>query len=308
MEHICDIYQMIQNVSAKKVAVAAAADSEVLEAVCQAQKKNLILGQLFGEPAQIREILFRLGEDPGDYEIVSAATSEEAADLAVQSVSGKDADILMKGMLNSSVFIKAVLNKEHGLKKEGHLLSAMAVVEVRIEGKDRLLFIADPGFIPLPDLEEKKGILMNCVEALHILGYENPKVAVLSATEQVNFKMISSQDAHALEEMYRQGSFPGCIVGGPLSLDLAVSEKSAQHKGFVHPVAGKADLLLVPSVEVGNALLKALTFILKAPAAGAVAGTTSPVVFTSRSDSAQVKQNTIAMAVWMAERMAYGKG
>lgn len=307
MERISDIYQMIRGNSPKTVAVAGAADREVLTAIKEARACGIIRGELYGDEKKIREILYSIQEDPQDYKIIQAANAEEEADMAVRSVSGGTADILMKGLMNSSTFIRAVLNKEYGLRKAGSLLSAMAAVEVTIEGTDRLLFIADPGFIPAPDLQAKKEIISGCVEILHAFGYDNPKVAVLSAAETANPKMVSSTDAQKLEKMWEQGEIKGCTVGGPLSLDLAISKESVRHKKFVNPVAGEADLLLVPTIEVGNVLLKSITFIMKAPAAGAVAGTTKPVVFTSRSDSAQTKQNTIAAAVLLSERMKNGE-
>lgn len=307
MKHIKDFYPVIRENEPKTVAVAGAGDQAVLTAVREAHKCGMIQGQLYGNQKQITELLISIHENPEDYEIFHAESDEDAAKQAAQSVSEGKADILMKGFLSSAVFIRAVLHKEYGLRKPGRILSAMSVTEIRIENNDRLLFIADPGFIPLPTLEEKKEIIVNSVEALHILGIDNPRVAVLSAMETVNPKILSSREAHELEEMWKRGEISGCVVGGPFSLDLALSEKSAKHKQFKHPIAGKADMLLVPSIEVGNALLKSLTFIMEAPAGGIVTGVTKPVVFTSRSDTPETKQNTIAIAVLMAERMKNGE-
>ncbi len=307
MQKIAEIYEALHLTDPKVVAVASCADHEVLASVQEARQKGLIRARLYGDTEKTAAILRELGEDPGEYILIQADTEEQAAALAVRSVHEGESDILMKGLMNSGTFIKAVLHKEYGLKKPGQTLSAAAIVETEIEGRSRLLFIADPGFIPNPSLEEKKKILANTVEVMHALGYEKPKVAVLSFAETVNPKVVTSVEARVLQEMAEQGELQGCSVCGPLSLDLAVSKRSAEHKGFRHEVAGEADLLLVPSLDVGNVLLKALTFILGANCAGAVAGTTAPVVFTSRSDTAEVKCNTIAVAALIAERGKHGE-
>ena len=306
MQKISEIYKALQNTRPKVVAVASCADRNVLISIQEAKKKGLVRARLYGDVKKTVAILRELGEDPQDYILVPADTEEQAATLAVGSVHCGESDILMKGLMSSSTFIKSVLNKEYGLKKTGKVLSAVSMVEIEVEEKSKLLFIADPGFIPLPSLEDKKQILINTIEVMEAFGYTVPKVAVLSFAETVNPKVATSVEARQLQEMAERGEIPGCVVCGPLSLDLSVSKRSAEHKGVFNDVAGEADLLLVPSLDVGNVLLKALTFIMGANCAGAVAGTTAPVVFTSRSDSVEVKCNTIAAAALLAERGKYG--
>jgi phosphate butyryltransferase len=300
MEKIRDIYEMLKNKKRKILAVAAAEDPEVLTAVAAARKAGIIQAKLYGDREKIVCSLNEIGESTEDYIIYHCENVIQAVQTATVAVSGGDADILMKGLMSSSDFLRAVLNKEFGLRLPNSTLSAVAVFELEIEGRKRLLFLTDPGFIPLPDLNTKVMMIKNVVEQLNKIGYEIPKIAVLSAMETVNPKIISSVEAKQLEEMNSRGEIENCIVGGPFSMDLALSEKSAKHKGFNHPVAGKADVLLVPSLEVGNAVLKTISYLVGCPQAGFVCGTSKPVVFTSRSDSADTKLNTIAFAALMA--------
>lgn len=300
MRHISDIYARLSSAPRCRLAVAEAADADVLQAVAAARELGIVDAVLFGDADAITACLEQIGQRPSDYEVRACSGPEAAALEAVRCVSQGKADILMKGLLPSSAFIRAVLNKEFGLRREKSVLSAVAVLEIQLEGETRLLFLMDPGFVPLPDLETKKAMLRELTEHLHLLGYPEPKIAVLSAMETVNPKILSSGEAKALEEMNQRGEIPGCIIGGPFSMDLALSRRSAEHKRFHHPVAGQADAILVPSLEVGNAVLKAVSYLAPCPQAGFVCGTAKPVVFTSRSDSAETKKNTIALAALLA--------
>lgn len=309
MKSISALHQEINgyNRSRKILAVVAAEDKNVLYSVTQAYNKGIIDAILFGNRKNIEQNLEDLGADVEKYFIVETENSYEAAQKAVQYVTTGRAEIIMKGLIDSGTFMRALLDKKYGLRTPGTIISSIAIVEIFIEDRKRLLFITDPGFIPLPDLETKKKIIENAVIIMHYLGIKKPKVAVLSAMENVNPKIISSYEGKILEEMNQKGDISGCIVGGPFSLDLAISKLSADHKAFHHPVAGNADLILVPSLEVGNVLLKSITYFAKSPTCGVVAGTKAPVVFTSRSDSAQTKLNTIMLAVLLIERGMYGR-
>lgn len=300
MKTIDEIYARLRGCPRRTVAVAAAEDAEVLKAVAEARRRGIVDAALFGRAEEIESCLFRIGEEKTDYMIRDCRDYTEAAGKAVKSVSGGEFDILMKGLLPSGDFLRAVLNKDYGLRKPDRILSSVAAIQIRPEGEDRLLFLTDPGFIPLPDLETKVKMVHNLTEGLKKLGYTEPKIAVLSAMETVNPKILSSVEARELEERNQKGEITGCVIGGPLSMDLALSQKSAEHKGFHHPVAGSADAILVPSLEVGNAVLKAVTYLAQCPTAGFVCGTSKPVVFTSRSDSAQTKLASIAFAACMA--------
>lgn len=308
MRHISEVYEAVRDLPVKVIAVAAAGDEEVLRAVSDARRESLVRGRLYGDKERIELLLRKLGEPLDAYEIFHTVSDQEAAEMAVRDVNTGKADIVMKGLMDSGTFIKALLNREHGIRDGERTLSAVAAVEVRIEGEERVLFISDPGFIPAPDLKAKKQIILNAVDLLHTFGYDEPKVAVLSANEVVNPKMVSSTDAAALRQMYADGEFNGCRVCGPLSVDLALSKRAARHKGYDDPVAGNADVLIVPDLETGNALLKGIQYVTDCAAGGAVVGTTKPVVFTSRADSAKAKKNTIAMAVLIAERRGTSAG
>lgn len=300
MKKISDIYEKLRGGRRQKLAVAAAADTDVLKSVAEARARGIVDAVLFGEEAAIRACLAEIGEDAACYELRPCENEQMAAQEAVRSVSSGECDILMKGLLPSGTFIREVLNAQYGLRKPGATLSSVAVLEITVEGETRLLHLTDPGFIPLPNLETKKQMIVNLTEKLRLLGYETPKIAALSAMETVNPKILSSVEAKELEEMNRRGEIEGCVVGGPFSMDLALSKASARHKGFEHPVAGCADAILVPSLEVGNAVLKSITYLVGCPSAGFVCGTTKPVVFTSRSDTSETKLNTIAMAALLA--------
>lgn len=300
MRRISEIHDRLKGMPVHTVAVAAAADTEVLHAVAAARRTGMAEAALFGKAEDIKACLNKIGEDAEAYTIHDCGNDRMAAEKAVQSVSGGRYDFLMKGLLPSGDFIRAVLNREWGLRKSEDILSAVAVFELQIEGEERLLFLTDPGFVPLPDLKMKTQMLCNMTEKLHRLGYDMPRIAVLSAMETVNPKIPSSIEAKTLEEMNQRGEIAGCLIGGPFSLDLALSKSSAKHKGFLHPVAGKADAILVPSLETGNAVQKTISCLVKCPSAGFVCGTVKPVVFTSRSDSAETKLNSIAMAALLA--------
>lgn len=218
---------------------------------------------------------------------VCYATAEEA----VKSVRSDEADILMKGSVDTRAFMQAILNKEHGLRT-GKLVSHIAV----IEALGRMLLITDGGICLQPSLEEKVSIITNAIPVARALGIDVPKVAVLAATEKVNPKMPETVDAQKLSEM----GIPGCQVQGPLAVDNAVSRSAAETKGIDGPVAGAADILLVPSVLVGNIFAKGIMYFADAPSGGVVAGTSAPVCFLSRADTAATKLNTIALGVLMS--------
>lgn len=300
VQSIQEIYQLIREVSSKKVAVAQAADLHVLQAIAEAYREGYIDAVLIGNTAVMKKIAKENDIDLTPFELIETSDDEAAANLAVKMVHDKQADIVMKGLMGSSTFLKAVLNKEFGLRKEGTVMSAIAVIELL--QLQRITFVTDLGITPLPDLETKVNLLNNAVEIAHKFGIECPKVAAISAAENINKKMVSSYEGAELEKMNREGKIAGCEVAGPISFDLAMSESAAIEKGYKNPVAGKADVLLVPSIEVGNVLYKALMLFADMRTGGIIAGTTAPVVFCSRADSSSTKKNTLAMAVYLADR------
>ena len=280
-----------------KIAVAVAQDAEVLLAVNAAYNLGIASVVLVGDEAEIRAIAAKLNIDLGNYEILHEADKVEACRKAVKLVRDKEADVVMKGIVDTSIILKAVLDKEIGLRMSP-VLSHVAVFEV--PGYDRLFYLTDAAMNIAPDAETKKHILKNAVQVVHALGNENPIAACLCAVEKVNPKMQATLDAAALVEANQNGEIEGCTVIGPLALDNAISVEAAHHKGITDPNAGHADILLVPAIEVGNVFYKSMVFMARAKNAGVIVGAKAPVVLTSRADSDETKLNSIALALQIA--------
>lgn len=281
----------------KKVSVSNAQDEPVLLAVKAAKEQGIADAILVGDETKIREIAATIDMDLSDYRIINEPETEAAALKAVELVHNGEADILLKGLLETKTFLKSVLNKEVGLRT-GKMMSHVCVFE--IEGIDRLLFFADVAFNTYPTLEEKANIIRNTVEVAHACGIECPKVAPLCAVENINPKMPPTVDADALTKMYENGEFEGCEVYGPLSMDLAIDPEAAVHKGVKNPVAGHADVLLFPNIDAGNITYKVVVRTAKAKNGNVLVGTSAPVVLTSRSDDFETKLNSIALAAVIA--------
>ncbi len=279
------------------LAVAVAQDAEVLLAVDAAYELGIAGAILVGNAGEIREIAARLSISVDKYTIVDEADKVEACRKAVKLVRDGEADVVMKGLVDTSVILKAVLDKEIGLRMSP-VLSHVAVFEV--PGYDRLFYLTDAAMNIAPDLETKKHILRNAVKVAHALGNENPIACALCAVEKVNPKMQATLDAAALVEANQSGEIDGCTVIGPLALDNAISEEAAHHKGITDPNAGKADILLVPAIEVGNVFYKSMVFMARAKNAGMIVGAKAPIVLTSRADSDETKLNSIALALKVA--------
>ena len=280
------------------VAVGAAADREVLEALAVGAGEGYCRGLLFGPKGEVEEHLGEIAMPAGSVEIVDVADPAEAAREAVRAVSRGAAEILVKGLVDTSAILSAVLDRDDGLRTDG-VLSHVAIFE--IAGFPRLLSVTDAAMNIDPDLERKGAILRNGVAFLQRLGLSEPKVAVLCAKEKVSDKMPCTIDAAKLVRMGETGQLGGCIVAGPYALDNAVSREAAAHKGVEGPVAGMADLLLVPDIEAGNILYKALAFLAGAKVAGLIAGAAAPIVLTSRADSAETKANSLALAARLVQ-------
>jgi len=279
------------------VAVAAAEDAEVIEAVLDALDRNLAHFILFGDKEKIISLIEMKKNEPinsNTIKIVEACSIAAAAELAVKAVSNKEANVLMKGNIPTNILLKAVLNKEYGLRT-GNVLSHAAFFE--IPGYDHFTIVTDAAMNIAPDLEQKAQIINNTVSLAKSVGIDTPKVASIAAVEVVNPAMQATVDAAALTMMNKRGQIPGCIVDGPLGLDNAVSALAAEHKGISSEVAGKADILLVPTIEVGNVLYKSLIYFAKAKVGAVIAGAKAPIVLTSRADSAESKLYSLALAL-----------
>lgn len=278
----------------KRIAVACAEDKDVLVSLSEAERHGLASFLLFGDALKIRKVMEENNLSFRHAEIIDAKTPEEAAYGAAKSVSDLQADILMKGLVDTKVLLKAVLHKDLHLRGE-RILSHVMLYEMKNYGK--LLLLTDGGMVMKPSLEDKKGIVENTRILGRILNLKPLKVAALSAVEKVNPNLESSTDAEALTVHFRGD--PELLVEGPVSFDIAISKESAVHKGYRGEVAGEADVLLVPTLEAGNFLGKSFTYMADADSAGIILGAKCPVILTSRSDSSEAKLNSIALAVLM---------
>jgi phosphate butyryltransferase len=276
------------------IAVAEAGDHEVMESVMKAYKDGIAHFILYGNEKKISGYLQEfIDEEKSGIKVVAADTASAAED-AVKAVHTGEADILMKGLVSTSILLKAVLNKEYGLRTD-KVLSHVAAFEV--DGFDRLIFITDAAMNIAPDLKQKAQILQNAIDFVRQTGITDPKAAVLSAVETVNPAMQATLDAASLTVMSLRNQISGGIVEGPFALDNAISKEAAEHKGITGAVAGQADILLVPSIETGNVLYKSLIYFAKAKVGAVICGAKTPIVLTSRADSSESKYLSIALAV-----------
>ncbi|HHX02842.1 MAG TPA: bifunctional enoyl-CoA hydratase/phosphate acetyltransferase [Tissierellia bacterium] len=294
IRHFETILEEARKSQGVRIAVANGANDEVLEAVDMAHREGIVEAILVGDSLKTKEIMQQHGINPDEYTFVEASSLQECAKKAVQLVHDGKAQILMKGLVDTGILMKEVLNKEYGLRKSS-LLSHVAVQEVPRYHK--LLVITDAAMNIAPNVEQKAEIIRNAMQVTRALQIEEPKVALLAAKEKVDEKMPCTVDAKALKEM----DFPGAIVDGPFALDNAISKESARIKGLDSSVAGDADILLAPDIEAGNILYKTLNFLVDTKGAGILVGAASPIVLTSRADDEPTKLHSIALAVLMSQ-------
>ena len=286
------IERVKKSIHKRTVALVAAEDINSLKALLEIEKEGIARPVLVGNEQKIRDILKELGATC-DYEIYDEPDSNKAACKAVELVRDGKADFLMKGKIQTADILRAVVNKEKGLG-QGKLMSHFVIMEIPTYHK--LLAITDGGMVMYPNLEQKKEIIINAVEALSNIGYKNPKVGVLAAVEKVNPKMPETVDAHELKEMNIKGEIKNCIIEGPISYDLSMNKESARIKGYESQVAGDVDLLVVPDIAAGNIMSKSLIYSANARMAGMVIGAKVPIVLTSRGASAEEKFLSLALA------------
>ena len=296
-----DIISKVTTFPTKTVAVACAQDTPVLEAVKAAKEQNIANSILVGDEDKIREIAKEINMDLSGYEIIDKKDTMEAALTAVKLVSEGKADIYMKGLIDSKSFLKGLLDKEVGLRNPNvKTLSHVCVFE--IPGFDHLFFLTDVAFLPYPTLEQKVDIINNTVKVCNACGIENPKVAPLATVEVENPKMPCTVEAAELTRMNERGEITGCIVDGPLSMDLAIEPEAAKHKGATErKIQGDADILLFPDIHAGNLVYKTLVHTTQCKNGCILTGTSAPAILTSRSDTMEVKLNSIALAAVVAE-------
>ncbi len=286
LKNFQELRSMVLKRPKKVVAVACANDWHTLEAVFKAKDDGLLDYILIGDKDRIKEVCKENGHEFSEKDIIHSTDEKEAAEITVKLVKEGKADFLQKGLMQTSTILKAVLDKEKGIGIGG-LMSNVALLE--IPGYHKLVGVTDGGMIMYPTLEQKIGMINNAVRMFNYMGYQKPKVAVTCALEVVNPKMPETVDAAKLKEMADNGQIDNCFVEGPISTDIAFSKEAAKIKGFDSPVAGDADIILVPNINAGNMMVKGLLLFGNTKMAGVVMGAKCPIALNSRSATFEEK-------------------
>ena len=297
IKRIRDIEQYLDRENPRVIGVAAAEDQDIMELVKYLELRRIARFVLAGDGGKITELLEENGISEGTAKVVNCQDHSEAARTVVSLARSGECDLIMKGNLHTSVFLKAVLDKENGLNT-GKLLSQITVYDKPDEAGIQLM--TDCAMAIEPGLEDKKAIIENAVELMRRLGYDCPRVALISALEVVNPKIPDTMEAAILSKMCDRGQIKNCIVDGPLALDNAVSEEAARHKNITSPVAGHADILVFPNLQVANCVFKTLIFFAKMDTAAVIMGTKAPVVMTSRTDTVENKMLSIMFSIYLS--------
>jgi len=294
LKQLSDLNKILDKQKSKrKLVLCAAGDEHSIGAAIEAHNKNYVETILVGNKEQIKKISEQLNLDLSGVQIIHEHNLDDMVKTSVKLIHDGHADILMKGHLSTAQMLKGVLNKEWGLRNKP-LLSHFALFD--IPEYHKLLAITDVAMNIAPDLQDKIRIINNAVDFFQKLDVQKPKIAALAAVEMVNEKMQATLDAALLSIMERRGQIKNCIIDGPLAFDNAISFESKEHKGITGPVAGDADILLVPDIEAGNVLYKSFVFFANAKVASVVVGASAPIVLTSRADSEDTKLNSIILA------------
>ena len=298
-----ELVEAVRGAQTMTVAVAAGEDPATIEAVAKGVEQGLIRVVSVGHPEKIMDLARTQGKAFADQiEIVPAENEESAAKIAVKLVREGRANVLMKGLLGTATFMKAILNKEEGLVEKGHLLSHVAVMQV--PDYPRLLLVSDAAIIPNPTMDEKVKILEYAIEVANSLNIHPPKVSLISAAEKVNFRLQSSIDAAVIKAMAERHQITGAIVDGPLALDVSLSPEHCRIKGLESSINGEADILIFPNIETANTFYKSVTILAHGKGASIVVGTKAPVVLSSRADEDDTKFYSIVLAALMASYRA----
>ena len=282
----------------KRVVVAYGQDSHSLGAVSQAIERGIVDATVLGDKDIIADVCKAENIDMSKFDVEHEPDEMASAVRSVDMVNAGEADLIMKGLVSTDKYLRALLNKERGLMDPGSVLTHIAVMEVPTYHK--LLIASDVAIIPFPDLNQKVTIINYLIHAAHSIGIDNPKVAVVTPTEKANPKLPSCVDAAILTKMNQRGQIKGGVVDGPLALDLAVDAESCRIKGIQSPVAGDADCILLPDLDAGNVFYKTMMKLAKSESAAVVVGTRKPSILSSRGDSALTKLYSIAMGALMS--------
>lgn len=279
----------------QRVVVAGIDNEAVIKAIADAERDGFAVPVLVGSSDSMDDVLSHLSPKTRAITFAVDGTNEEYARTAVELIKSGEGDVLLKGSVATATLLKAVLDKERGIKSAS-LLSDSFLFEDQSRVGNQLIDITDGGVVLYPDVEEKQSILENAVQVYHALGYSEPKVAVCAAIEKVNKKMPPTVDAGELKQRFEAGEITGCIVDGPLALDGALSKESLEIKGIVSPLKGVADILLMPNIEAANLVAKSTQYIAGKEAAHVIMGAKVPILIPSRSDTARGKYLSIALA------------
>lgn len=293
--NLSELLDLAKQGEPQRLVVIAAEDHEVLDAVIQATHLGMIEPILVGDQHRIRQLIEELGDDPSNYTILPADDLESSAVVGLELFKNGRADYIMKGLIDTSILLKHVLNKEYGLRQEGLLSHVMLY---QFERYHKLIGLSDGGMNIAPDLAQKKQITDNAIEVFRSLGYDDINIGFLTAKEKPSDKMPATIDAKALRAM----TWPqGVETAGPIALDLCLDKQAAEVKQYDSPVAGEVDLLIVPTIEVGNALGKSITYVGGGESAGIIMGARVPIVLVSRADSAETKLYSIALGKMISQ-------
>ncbi|MBN2415754.1 bifunctional enoyl-CoA hydratase/phosphate acetyltransferase [bacterium] len=300
MKKLEDLVSEVQGGTAVTVAVAAGQDPDTISAIAHAVEQNVVKAILVGDETEIKKVAEEEKIDIGLFDIIHEPDPREAAKKAVAMIHDGKADMVMKGLVKTPDYLKAILNKDAGLMESGSLLCHMAVTE--LPAYPKLLICSDAAIMPCPDLEQKIQMLNSAIGIAHALGIETPKAALIAAAETVSPKMQSTMDAAVIASMSQRKQIKGGIVDGPLALDVALSKKKCEIKGLESPVNGEADILIFSNIEAANTFYKSATLLSSGKTAAIVAGTKAPVILTSRADDEITKYYSIALGAIMAQK------
>ncbi len=289
-----ELLEVVKKQTAKRVVAVNGVDENTIEALHVAVEMGFVTPIVTGNREIIEESCHKLGIDPSTYTIHHANSSREATEKAIELVHKGEADLLMKGMVSTDKFMRALLRKEYNLVPSRGTLTHISVLDN--SNYHKLLIFSDAAVLPYPDLKQKILMTNYLICAAHSLGIEEPKVAVIAPTEQIIISIQSCMDGATIAKMAEHGQIEGGLVDGPMALDVAINRRSAEIKGFTSPVSGDADCLLFPNIDAANVFYKTNSKLANAEMSGIIVGAKVPVVVSSRGDSRQTKLNSLALA------------
>jgi len=288
------LFKTLKEESKRRLVIANGIDAHSIEAAFLANREDFVSVTITGNRDIYEKQCALSNINPSNFHFINCFSNEEAISCAVEMIHNKEADLIMKGLINSDIFLKALLHEQKGLLPKDTLLTHITIIFNQMYGKP--LLVCDVAIIPKPSFEQKIKMTEYLIHIAHKLGIDKPKIAFIAATEKIIPAMIATVDAGKLKELWHAGRFPDSICDGPMALDLAIDKESASIKGFNSPIAGDADCLLFPNIESGNVFYKTNTKLCGAQTAAIIAGTTVPAILSSRGDSKETKLNSIALA------------